>query len=107
MNARSIKQQTTVCSGRAAIDVGDLTFVRDGRREYSAFTYDRSWLTHRERFEISPDLPLRARHFTRRASSDEESPFPSALADTEPDAWGKRVIQRSHVKQRQRDPRRA
>jgi serine/threonine-protein kinase HipA len=93
-----------VCVGRAAIDVGDLTFVRDGRREYSAFTYDRSWLTRAERFEVSPDLPLREGHFTRRASSDEESPFPAALADTEPDAWGKRVIQRAHVKQRQRDP---
>jgi serine/threonine-protein kinase HipA len=104
VSARSIKQRTTVCIGRAAIDVGDLTFVRDGRREYSAFTYDRSWLTHSERFEVSPDLPLREGHFTRRASSDEESPFPSALADTEPDAWGKRVIQRAHVKQRQRDP---
>jgi serine/threonine-protein kinase HipA len=104
VSARSVKQRTTVCIGRAAIDVGDLTFVRDGRREYSAFNYDRSWLTHSERFEVSPDLPLREGHFTRRASSDEESPFPSALADTEPDAWGKRVIQRAHVKQRQRDP---
>jgi serine/threonine-protein kinase HipA len=103
VNARSIKQQTTVCVGRAAIEVGDLTFVRDGRREYSAFTYDRSWLTHRERFEISPDLPLRAGHFTRRASSDEESSFPAALADTEPDAWGKRVIQRAHAKRRQHE----
>lgn len=103
MNARSIKQQVTVCVGRAAIEVGNLTFVRDGRREYSAFTYDPSWLAHGERFEISPDLPLRAGHFTRRAPSDEESPFPSALADTEPDAWGKRVIQRAHAKRRRHD----
>ena len=104
MSARSVKQRTTVCVGRSAIDVGDLSFVRDGRREYSAFTYDRSWLTHRERFEVSPDLPLREGHFTRRAPSDEESPFPAALADTEPDAWGKRVIHRAYAKQRQRDP---
>jgi serine/threonine-protein kinase HipA len=61
VNARSIKQQATVCIGRAAIEVGDLAFVRDGRREYCAFTYHRSWLTHDERFEISPDLPLRTR----------------------------------------------
>lgn len=92
-----------MCVGRAAIDFGDLTFVRDGRREYSAFTYDRSWLTHAARFEISPDLPLREGHFTRRASSDDESPFPFALADTEPDAWGKRVIHRAHAKRRQQD----
>src|SRR6185437_13607296 len=57
-----------------------------------------------ERFEVSPDLPLREGHFTRRAASEDESPFPYALADTEPDAWGKRVIQRAHAKRRQRDP---
>src|SRR6185437_537253 len=56
-----------------------------------------------ERFEVSPDLPLREGHFTRRATSEDESPFPFALADTEPDAWGKRVIQRAHAKLRQRD----
>ncbi len=32
------------------------------------------------------------------------APVPLALVDTEPDAWGKRVIQRAHVKLRQRDP---
>ena len=103
MSARPIKQQVSVCAGRASIAVGDLTFVRDGRREYSAFNYDQSWLTRTERFEISPDLPLRAGHFTRRAPSDDESPFPFAIADTEPDAWGKRIIQRAHAKRRQRD----
>jgi serine/threonine-protein kinase HipA len=84
--------------------VGDVTFVRDGRREYSAFAYGRQWLARAERSEISPDLPLREGHVTRRAPSIEDSPFPYALADTEPDAWGKRVIQRAHAKQRQHDP---
>lgn len=93
-----------VCVGRAAIEVGELTFVRDGRREYSAFAYDRSWLGHPGRFEISPDLPLRDGHATRRAATEEDSPFPAALADTEPDNWGKRIIQRAHAKRRQRDP---
>jgi len=59
VTARTIKQRATVCVGRAAIEMGDLTYVRDGRREYSAFTYHSSWLPHAERFEISPDLPLR------------------------------------------------
>jgi serine/threonine-protein kinase HipA len=104
MSARALKQQASVCIGRAELEVGDLTFVRDGRREYSAFVYDRSWFEHAERFEISPDLPLREGHFTRRARSVEESPFPYALADTEPDAWGQRVIQRAHAKRRQHDP---
>jgi len=83
--------------------VGKLTFVRDGRREYSAFSYDRSWLERVSRFEISPDLPLLEGHVTRRAAAEDESPFPCALADTEPDAWGKRIIQRAHAKRRQHD----
>lgn len=93
-------------AGRAALEVGQLAFIRDGRREYSAFAYGRSWLARAECFEISPDLPLREGYFTRRAPSSEESPFPFALADTEPDTWGKRVIQRAHAKLRQRDPSR-
>lgn len=104
MNGEVTKQEATVCIGRAALEVGDLAFVRDGRRAYSAFAYGKSWLTNAEKFEVSPDLPLREGHFTHRATSSEESPFPYALADTEPDAWGKRVIQRAHAKRRQRDP---
>jgi serine/threonine-protein kinase HipA len=104
VSARLIKHQASVCVGRAAIEVGDLTFVRDGNREYSAFAYNRSWLGHADRFEISPDLPLHEGHVTRRAASAEDSPFPAALADTEPDTWGTRIIQRAHAKRRQRDP---
>lgn len=105
MNARATtRQEASVWVGRAALEVGELALIRDGRREYSAFAYGRSWLAHTERFEISPDLPLREGYFTRRAPSGEDSPFPFALADTEPDTWGKRVIQRAHARLRQRDP---
>ncbi len=105
MKARATtRQEASVWIGRAAAEVGELALIRDGRREYSVFAYGRSWLAHADRFEISPDLPLREGHFTRRAPSAEDSPFPLALADTEPDAWGKRVIQRTHAKLRQRDP---
>lgn len=105
MNVRATsRQQASVWVGRAALEVGELSLIRDGRREYSAFAYSRSWLARAERFEISPDLPLREGYFTRRAPSGEDSPFPLALADTEPDTWGKRVIQRAHAKRRQREP---
>jgi serine/threonine-protein kinase HipA len=104
VNARATtRQDASVWVGRAALEVGELALIRDGRREYSAFAYSKSWLAHANCFEISPDLPLREGHFTRRAPSGEDSPFPLALADTEPDAWGKRVIQRAHAKFRQRD----
>jgi serine/threonine-protein kinase HipA len=103
VNARApTRQEASVCAGRAALEVGELALVRDGRREYSVFAYGRSWLGHAERFEISPDLPLGEGYFARRAVG-EDSPFPLALADTEPDTWGKRVIQRAHAKRRQHD----
>ncbi|HVW67998.1 MAG TPA: type II toxin-antitoxin system HipA family toxin [Steroidobacteraceae bacterium] len=104
MSARPIKHQVQVAIGAKASPVGQLTFVRDGRREYSGFSYGQEWLRSPQRFEISPDLPLRQDFFTRRAPSDTDSPFHFALADTAPDAWGRRVIQRSHAKRRAADP---
>jgi serine/threonine-protein kinase HipA len=101
MSAHPLKQRALICLGATARLAGELTFVRDGQREYSIFAYDRSWLVDAERFEISPDLPLRDGHVSRRAPNSEDSPFPCAIADTEPDAWGKRVISRAHAKRRQ------
>ncbi len=105
MKGRAVKQQAQVCLGGAALPIGNVTFVRDGRREYSVFAYDDPWLAYRERFEVSPDLPLREGHVTRRAPTAEDSPFPFALADTEPDAWGKRVVDRAHARRRRHDPK--
>lgn len=104
MTTGPIKREVHIAIGAAARPVGLLTFVRDGRREYSTFAYDVSWLGHRERFEISPDLPLAEGWVTRRAPTPEDSPFPFAIADTEPDAWGARVIRRAHSKRRAEDP---
>ncbi len=95
MSARPLRQQARVVIGTKALMVGQLTFVRDGRREYSGFSYASEWLLSRDSFEVSPDLPLRAGFVTRRAPSDLDSPFPFALADTAPDAWAARVIQRA------------
>ena len=90
--------------GAKALPVGQLTFVRDGRREYSGFSYVPDWLRSYENFEISPDLPLREGFVTRRAPSDFDSPFPFALADSTPDAWAARVIKCAHAKRRAEDP---
>ena len=83
---------------------GDLTFVRDGRREYSVFEYDPRWLERDGAFAVSPDLPLARGHVARRAPTEHDSPFPFALADSEPDAWGRRVIARAHARRRAREP---
>jgi hypothetical protein len=65
VSAQPITRQARVAMGTLALPVGELTFVRDGRREYSGFSYAAGWLHSRERFEISPDLPLRAGFMTR------------------------------------------
>lgn len=103
MGVGVIKNHSLVCVGRVAKPVGQLTFVRDGRREYSVFAYEAAWLADRDRFAISPDLPLVPGHATRRSPTPEDSCFPFALADTAPDAWGKRVILRAHAKRRDKD----
>jgi serine/threonine-protein kinase HipA len=104
VSARPLRQQVCVVIGAKASTVGQLTFVRDDRREYSGFSYAPEWLRSRDSFEVSPDLPLRAGFVTRRAPSDLDSPFPFALADTAPDAWAARVIKRAYAKRRAEDP---
>ena len=103
MSARPLRHQARIVIGTTALAVGQLTLVRDGRREYSGFSYASEWLHSRDSFEVSPDLPLREGFVTRRAPSDLDSPFPFALADTAPDAWGMRIIKRAHAKSRAKD----
>jgi len=78
---------------------------RQGQREFSTFSYDVQWLVSQDRFEVSPDLPLVAGFQARRAPAKADSNFHFALADTAPDAWGRRVIARAHAKERQRNPK--
>jgi len=104
VSPQATRRRAQVVIGARALPVGELDFVRDGRREHSGFSYAPEWLRSRENFVISPDLPLREGFVTRRAPSDLDSPFPFALADTAPDAWGRRVIKRDHAKRRAGDP---
>ncbi|MEP7043450.1 MAG: HipA domain-containing protein [Dokdonella sp.] len=67
------------------------------------FIYEQAWLEHPDTFTFSPDLTLASGPQYQRASGD-SSPFPLAVADTEPEAWGRRVIMRDHAKRRQKDP---
>jgi len=73
VSARPLRQQADVVMGTKASAVGQLTVVREGRREYSGFSYASEWVRSRERFEVSPDLPLRegvmtSRHHPKRCS---------------------------------------
>ena len=89
MTPPAFKQQVTVCIGKAGQTVGQLTYVKDGAREYSAFAYNDTWLGDTAGFEVSPDLTLVTGHQARRSPTKDDSCFHHALADTEPDAWGR------------------
>jgi serine/threonine-protein kinase HipA len=102
--ATNIRQQVDVCIGHAGTPVGSLTYVKQGQRENTAFAYGTGWLVNPERFEISPELALTADYQQRKALSKNDSPFHHALADTAPDAWGRRVIARAHAKRRRSQP---
>ena len=79
---------------------GTLRYDRDGAREHAAFSYAEDWLTHVERFAVDPNLPL-VSGFQFPASRGTGSVFHGAIADTEPDGWGRRLILRDHAKRRQ------
>ena len=95
--AKTAKTRLDVCIGKESLPVGELAYVKDGAREYSAFAYGQDWLRHPSRFNVSPDLVLASGHQVRKPSTKDDSRFFLALADTEPDAWGRRVIARAHA----------
>ncbi len=98
------KTQLDVCIGNEGLPVGELAYVRDGAREYSVFSYSQDWLRHPAHFAVSPDLALMPGHQVRKPPSKDDPRFFLALADTEPDAWGRRVIARAHAKERKKNP---
>ena len=103
--ALSQRRRIQVAIGRAGLPLGALVYVRQGRREHCAFAYDDVWLADPERFNVSADLQLMPGHQSHKAASPHDSVFHGALADTVPDAWGRRVIARDHAKRRKADSR--
>lgn len=98
---RGSTQHIEVWLGEAARRVGTLGFASQGQRRSSVFQYDTAWLADPARFAISPDLPLTPDRQFHKAPGRDDSVFPFAIADTEPDGWGCRVIARDHARQRQ------
>jgi serine/threonine-protein kinase HipA len=86
-----------VMLGEDARRVGILRYDAQGGRESASFEYVRDWISTGH--PLAPDLPLLAGpQFHKRTRVD--SPFHDAIADTEPDGWGKMVILRDHAKRR-------
>lgn len=98
-----IKQQVEICLGKVGHPLGRLTYVKQGQRENTSFAYDEAWLANPDRFKVSPDLELIAAYQQRKAPSRHDSVFHFAIADTAPDAWGRRIIARDHAKCRKED----
>ena len=99
-----IRQQMQLCLGNAGTVVGALVYVRQGQRENCAFAYEQSWLENPKRFSVSADLQLIRGYQSHKAASPHDSVFHGAIADTAPDAWGRRVIARDHARRRRNDP---
>ena len=96
----AVRQEVAVGMGQAGLPLGTLVYARQGRREHCAFAYDTAWLHSAARFSVSADLPLVAGYQAHKAASAHDSVFHGAIADTAPDAWGRRVIARDHAKRR-------
>jgi hypothetical protein len=62
-----IRQQVQLCIGKAGLPVGSLVYVRQGRRENSAFAYDAAWLANPACFNVSADLQLMPGHQPHKA----------------------------------------
>lgn len=89
-----------VLLGDNARAVGVLRYDQQGARESAAFEYEADWLEAADGFDLEPGLPrVAGPQFHRKAKDG--SVFHGAIADTEPDGWGKRVIRRDHAKRRQ------
>lgn len=97
-----MKRTIQVHLGDEARFVGTLHYDCRGTRESAAFVYAEEWLRSADRFAMEPGLPLvSGPQFHKKAAQG--SVFHAAFADTEPDGWGRRVIQRDHAKRRLAD----
>lgn len=100
-----MKRTITLKLGEEGRALGMLRYDQQGNRESAAFEYTSEWLGAGDRFILEPGLALvTGPQFHRKAGQG--SVFHAAIADTEPDGWGKRVIQRDHAKRRQQTRRR-
>ena len=95
-----MKRNIALRLGENGRELGLLRYDQQGARESSAFEYGADWLQSSDRFAVAPDLPLVTGPQFRRKAGD-NSVFHAAIADTEPDGWARRVIQRDHAKRRQ------
>ena len=94
-----MKRALDVCLGNAGVRIGVLRYEQDGAREHASFAYEDAWRTTADAFPLDPTLPLVAGpQFHRQERGG--SLFHLAIADTEPDGWGRTVIRRDAAQRR-------
>lgn len=96
-----MKRSVEIHIGASAQRVGTLHYNQDGKRESSAFEYHSAWLKSASPFPIEPAMRLLSGPQFYKSLKD-GSKFTGAVADTEPDGWGRRVILRDYAKRRER-----
>ena len=74
--------------------VGRLRFETDGRRQHSQFEYADEWLASRDRFALSPVLPLRQGGHYSTGKDAIRLAIPGCFADAAPDAWGRGLMRK-------------
>lgn len=95
-----MRRVVRVCWGDSSSLLGVLHHDKQGARESSAFEYDARWLREPQRFTFDPAVQLVAGPQFHKKTG-EGSAFHRAIADTEPDGWGRRVVLRDRAKRRE------
>ncbi|UPG95313.1 type II toxin-antitoxin system HipA family toxin [Luteibacter aegosomatissinici] len=86
-----------VALGEGLVDVGRLRFTRHGSRQFSAFSYDTTWLGASRAFAIQPSMPLtEAPFFNSAKAGDSREALAGAFTDAAPDSWGRRLLERAY-----------
>lgn len=70
-------------------------------RESATFEYDRSWLTHAQRFSLEPALKLGPGPF----HTPSDKPLFGAIGDSAPDRWGRVLMRRAERRRAEREGR--
>ncbi|MCP4936184.1 MAG: type II toxin-antitoxin system HipA family toxin [bacterium] len=86
--------EAIVAIGEGKRIVGRLRFETDGRRQHSQFEYALEWLSARDGFTLSPDLPLREGSHFASGKEDRRSALFGCFADAAPDSWGRSLMTR-------------
>lgn len=89
------EQALNITLGSTETSLGVLHHFRDGPTDCSRFTLDRGWLSGSRYFSVSPELRRHDQGQWRKPPGWRGSPFFAALADTQPDGFGRAIVDKS------------